>query len=429
MSRWRRVGLTLALGALGVFALRAFVGDVYAVRSGSMEPCLHGGQDGEWVLVRFGLGRDPKRFDLVVFERPGEPAPIVKRVLGLPGESLQLVEGDLWIDGRRLPPEVPRPPWVLLFDSDRQALSAWFDYKPEPFGPWRRGWASPGDGLPPPPPPPAGPGESWRLEALGLLPGDNTGLMFFDQEASTGYLDGSGRSVAQPIEASDLALEVSVCVVMLARRGELRLRLLEKGDFFQARLCLNAEGPVEVLIEREPGAEGQLADLLARAELPRETFGPLPSLPDPTGVGAPELSGPPLGPWVRLTFENRDDHLRLLLDGRELLGADYDQNRAYPGILPPGRQSVGPRAAFGGAGLQAAFRGVRLWRDAQWLSSSVHGPHGSASRLTLGPDEFFVAGDNSFDSTDSRYFGPIPRRSLLGRPLAVCWPPSRWRWL
>jgi hypothetical protein len=249
--------------------------------------------------------------------------------------------------------------------------------------------------------------------------------MFYDKEATTGYRDGSGASVAQPIEANDLLLEVEVCVAQIARRGELRLRLLEKGDFFQARLCLNAEGPIEVLLEREPGSAGQLADLLARGELPRHTFGPLPSQPD--GSNAAELTAPPEGPWVRLAFENRDDRLRLSLGGREVLSARYEQNRPYPGILPPGRQSVGPRAAFGGAGVQAAFRGVRLWRDQQWLSSSVHGPHASASRLTLGPDEFFVAGDNSFDSTDSRYFGPIPRRALLGSPLAVCWPPSRWR--
>lgn len=427
MKRWRRVAATVVVGALLLFALRAFVGDVYAVRSASMEPCLHGGQDGEWVLVRYGARREPRRFDLVVFERPGEPAPIVKRVLGLPGESLQLVEGDLWIDGQRLPADAQRPPWVLLFDSGKQPLSAWFDFKPEPFGPWRRGWAPLAEGSLAPPPPPAGPDEPWRLEALALLPGDNAGLMFFDQEATTGYLDGSGRSVAQPIEASDLALEVELCATQVARRGELRLRLLEKGDFFQARLCLNAEGPIEVLLEREPGSAGQLADLLARGELPRSLFGALPSQPDPSF--AAELSAPPAGPWVQLAFENRDDHLRLRLDGREVLSARYEQNRPYPGILPPGRQSVGPRAAFGGAGVQAAFRGVRLWRDQQWLSSSVHGPHGSATRLTLGPDEFFVAGDNSFDSTDSRYFGPIPRRALLGRPLAVCWPPSRWRWL
>jgi signal peptidase I len=38
-----------------------------------------------------------------------------------------------------------------------------------------------------------------------------------------------------------------------------------------------------------------------------------------------------------------------------------------------------------------------------------------SSQITLGPDEFFVLGDNREHSRDSRFFGPLNRRYLTGR--------------
>ncbi|HOR46921.1 MAG TPA: S26 family signal peptidase, partial [Caldisericia bacterium] len=43
----------------------------------------------------------------------------------------------------------------------------------------------------------------------------------------------------------------------------------------------------------------------------------------------------------------------------------------------------------------------------------------------LGPDEFYVMGDNRGGSLDSRTFGPIKRDSILGRAFIVFWPAIR----
>lgn len=45
---------------------------------------------------------------------------------------------------------------------------------------------------------------------------------------------------------------------------------------------------------------------------------------------------------------------------------------------------------------------------------------------TLGPDEFFVLGDNRAHSEDSGEFGPVSRERISGRALVRYWPPSEW---
>lgn len=45
--------------------------------------------------------------------------------------------------------------------------------------------------------------------------------------------------------------------------------------------------------------------------------------------------------------------------------------------------------------------------------------------LKLGPDEYWVMGDNRTDSKDSRFFGAISRKLVVGRAFVRVWPFSR----
>ena len=79
-----------------------FVGQRTQVSGSSMETTL---SDGDQLIVdkisyRF---RDPNRYDIVVFPYQYEKNTYyIKRIIGLPGETVQIVDGYVYIDGQEL---------------------------------------------------------------------------------------------------------------------------------------------------------------------------------------------------------------------------------------------------------------------------------------------------------------------------------------
>ena len=48
--------------------------------------------------------RDPKRFDIVIFRYPDDESELyIKRIIGLPGETVEIKDGDVYIDGSKKP--------------------------------------------------------------------------------------------------------------------------------------------------------------------------------------------------------------------------------------------------------------------------------------------------------------------------------------
>ena len=98
--------VVLAGALVLALVLRSVLFQAYYIRFTSMEPTLG---NGDRVLVNklgYDIG-DVDRGDLVVFERPRgvsgrQEDDLIKRVIALPGEVIAFVEGDVYIDGRRL---------------------------------------------------------------------------------------------------------------------------------------------------------------------------------------------------------------------------------------------------------------------------------------------------------------------------------------
>ena len=87
--------------------VRPVVAAPFYVGSSSMDPTLHGckGCTNDRLLINKFIYRftEPERGDIVVFEnQQGQEDPLIKRVVGLPGEELELRGGRVYVDGAPL---------------------------------------------------------------------------------------------------------------------------------------------------------------------------------------------------------------------------------------------------------------------------------------------------------------------------------------
>jgi len=101
MKILREVIITVAIAVAVFFALRLNV-QTYEVYLSSMEPSF---VEGECIMVNKVIYRssDPQRGDVIIFWPPtGSGHPYIKRVIGLPGEIVEVKEGRVFVNGTPL---------------------------------------------------------------------------------------------------------------------------------------------------------------------------------------------------------------------------------------------------------------------------------------------------------------------------------------
>ncbi len=114
---------TLMWAAILAILIRSLFFEPFSIPSGSMKPTL---QEGDFLFVNkwvygysrysfpMGLGpiehgtrlfgKVPERGDIIVFKLPTKPSiDYIKRVIGLPGDEVQVIRGKLYVNGTNVP--------------------------------------------------------------------------------------------------------------------------------------------------------------------------------------------------------------------------------------------------------------------------------------------------------------------------------------
>ena len=128
---WREIkGLLWVL--LAVLAFHSFIAKPFYIPSESMMPGLLTGDrlvvskypyGWSWVSPSFHVigpmpgrlfGRLPERGDIVIVTPPGTRTDYIKRVIGLPGDSVRMVDGQLFINGQPIKRQVESPDLIPI---------------------------------------------------------------------------------------------------------------------------------------------------------------------------------------------------------------------------------------------------------------------------------------------------------------------------
>lgn len=352
---------------------------------------------GDRLLVQkelFGY-RDPRRWEPIVFQHPQHSRQAwVKRVAGLPGENIEIKAGDIYINGR-----IARKTWEEFLACRVGVYDSHF-VPADPNMPLPRRF----DGV--------GELNHWTVEYGKLLHRNGLDLIKYSGSIDRieyvhrdhGAMENSIRDES-PYNADrpnwDLDLVTDLVVTAQIEFGEIRGST--QGIFrLGLRIAANLELTLDIDHQSETismkttkaTSQAKLAGL-SKSEVLQVEFG----LVDQTV-------------WVRL--DNRTVLPPMELDGR------------IERRFEPKTTSTRP-IYFETSVSKATVSHVRIDRDIHYggrITGSIHAA-GIGKPYKLGADEFFMLGDNSPISNDSRAW-PQPavhRRLLIGKPILAHEPP------
>ena len=428
----------MVLLSLCVLLVRTFSAEAYVVPTGSMAPtllglhreltcpncqfvfvvgidedghtghavcpnCGQGGLDkipsiecgGDRVLVQKFLYecQRPRRWEVAVFHFPGEPTQAyVKRVVGLPGDSIRIDEGDIVVDGHIVRKSLSelRAMRILIHDSrfrpaDAGRFPRWSYRAGGGYRSRVSGWS-------------AQDGRFIHAVVPGRTRPIDDWLIYRHWDPSRGGYGPvrdsyayNGAEVRAENEIKDLGLEARLSVQESVESISVLIR--SASDSFLVTIPVAGQAPMEVV------RNGRRLPLTACSN-PFEAKGSWPRS-------------------VALEASVFDRRLLVAIDG-QLLFAPLDYENPLVGPLP-GDSPIG----LGVRGGALTVNELRIYRDIYYtasLADTPRHPYGTMSPVRLGDDEFFVLGDNSPVSNDSRFWteGPVVRGSMfVGKPFLV----------
>ncbi|HYW80172.1 MAG TPA: S26 family signal peptidase [Thermoguttaceae bacterium] len=345
---------------------------------------FHFSVPGPWKVERL-----PRRWEVVAFRHPTQAAQIhTKRVVGLPGESIQIRDGDVYVDGRiqRKDLAQQRALAVLVHDANARARGP---SAPTSYWQSRRNdsqWGS---------------ADGHFAHPATSDTADIDWLRFHEEPITDrcGYNQMLVRREEEIHTVTDLMLSLRV-VRTFGQSGLLLVRLGDGCDDFEVRFDPSRRR-WEVLRNRQavPGAIGEL---------------------------------PAIDDGLLLEVSLFDRQFLMAMNGRTVITRTYYPSPPEPHAsneLRNGSLAIGSRA------LGVKLRDLRVYRDVYYTHPiGPNGRWGLDRPVKLSDDEYFVLGDNSPISGDSRTWpdGPsVDAKLLVGKPLLVHFPARRvkvWNW-
>ncbi len=99
----------IATAFILAFAIKTFIFQIAFVKGPSMQPTLYQGQVLIVSKLSYRIGT-PKRGEIVVINDKLDNKDLIKRVIGEPGEDLEVKDGSVYIDGNILSPDYTESP-------------------------------------------------------------------------------------------------------------------------------------------------------------------------------------------------------------------------------------------------------------------------------------------------------------------------------
>ncbi|MBN1808819.1 MAG: signal peptidase I [Planctomycetes bacterium] len=440
------------IAACVALSLRFFVMEPFQIPTGSMEPTLIGREGyGDRIFAgKFSysrrVGGDPKRWDVVVFyhKEPGEKKKrLVKRLAGLPGETIEICDGDVFANGEivRKPEELQQVLWHRLYDGN------FADPVERRHWPWIVE---------------KGPIEAWIMGDDGLVVTNDAE----DAGPTAVRYDGSQRGVRltniylrrayrlydcpvcnsgvfAPVDTAHTWINCPACDKERDRPF----------DFNVLKENMMRERPFRERYPWRTRDEVSVNDLAAEAvwkgdgdrggdvKLSLETRGRCFWARFIPNSGTVVVGG--AGPGdsqetIKVNVTGRHYGLRLAFWDSTLVvywdGAKVWRKEMKPLRRPAENLKESSSVTITVGRGTTVFERVSIDRDI-YYTTEPSGEHGAMSRSAfgefykLGGDEYFFLGDNSPSSKDSRYWGSIKREDLVGRAWFVFWPLDRIRWI
>jgi signal peptidase I len=376
---------------------------------------------------------EPQRWDVVVFKYPEDAKTnYIKRLVGLPGETVSLVGGDVWTNREGEPPRIARkPPEKLL-----AMLQCVFDGRYHSARLQDAGW-----------PPCWSDWSSPRREAAVRWTTDDGGRSF--AVAAEGDASATLRYRHYLPTAEDWAAVRAGTSFDAAAVKPTLVDDFQPYNAIATRPHWVGDLAIDMRLESRGPAGTVTIDLVEAGKAHRCTFDlavgdvAMAIAGDESGVvprARTNVRG--VGSW-RVLLANVDDELSLFVDGRKV---DFDHptvwersiesaeaNQPYDGLIEPGMKQSGDLAPVGvtASGASVRVADLRVLRDVFYIGALDIGARPGElierDRLAfdLGADQFFVLGDNSAASKDSRLWVEghhVDRHLLAGKALLIFWP-------